>query len=55
MEIVNGVSVFQNYQKFFDVIAEGTKQASENGEPIRSEYKNSVIVFRLWRRADHAE
>ena len=37
MEPVNRVSAFQNYQIFSDVIAERTKQASENSEPIKSE------------------
>ena len=37
MEIVNHVSVFQNYQNFSDVIAERPKLASENSQPIKSE------------------
>ena len=54
-EILNRVSAFQNYQIFSDVIAERTKPANENREPIKSDLKNSVIVFRLWRHHDHAE
>ena len=37
MEIVSRVSAFQNQWSFSDVIGEGTKQESENGEPIKSE------------------
>ena len=37
MEIVNHVSVFQNYQNFSDVIAERPKLASENSQPIKTE------------------
>ena len=54
MEIVNRVSAFQNSHNSSDVIAERTKQASENSEPIKIEL-NSVIVFGLWRHDDHAE
>ena len=41
MEIANSVSAFQSYRNFSDVIAERTKQASENSEPIKSENKLS--------------
>ena len=37
MEIVNRVSVFQNYQNFSDVIAEVANQAGEDSEPIKSQ------------------
>ena len=37
MEIVNRVSVFHNYENFFDVTTERPKPASENSEPIKSE------------------
>ena len=37
MEIVKRVSVSQNCQKYSDVIVEGTKPASKNREPVKSE------------------
>ena len=55
MEIANGVSAFQNYQHFSDVMAERPEPGSANSEPMKSEYKNSEILYRLWRHVDHAE
>ena len=46
MEIVNRLSTFQTYQNFSDVMAETTKRASENSEPIKSE---------KMKLCDHAE
>ena len=39
MEVVNRVSASQNYQNISNVIAERPKPASENSEPMKSEYK----------------
>ena len=35
MEIVNRVSAFEKYENFSDILAERTKQASENSGPIK--------------------
>ena len=44
MEIVNRVSTSQNSHDSSDVIAERTKQASENSEPIKMRVKLSDSV-----------
>ena len=38
---------FSTQEKFIDVITESPKSESEKNERIKSESKNSVIVFRL--------
>ena len=44
MELLNRVAVFQSCQNLSDVIAEGTKQGSDNREPIKAETKHSDCV-----------
>ena len=45
MEIVNGVSVFQNYQNICYAIAERPKSASENSQPIKNRVELSDCVL----------
>ena len=43
MELVNRVAGFENYQNFFDVIAERPKSVSENSEAIKNELFNFFL------------
>ena len=51
MKILNQVSVFQNYQKTSDVIAERPKLATEIIKPIKQ--LNEVIVVQLLHDYGH--
>ena len=49
MQIWKAVAVFHNYQNFSDVIAEGTKQASERKRDYRKCAYFSALLFRRLR------